>query len=111
MPFDGLPEGKVCDIAKLRVALAGVRKGWASYRLGGPEARRHCAIGWLLEATDWDRDATVRLALRYVYPALPVTARGADRLQSIWSYNDGGGRKRVVQLFEDAVRLAERAVA
>lgn len=111
MPFDGLPEGLVSDIIKLRIALDGVRAGgWTRYQIGTSDHVNHCAIGWLLEATEWDMDEATRLALQYVYPALPEKARKQERLRSIWTYNDGGSRKRVVQLFDDAVRLAERAV-
>jgi hypothetical protein len=111
MPFDGLPAGLLSDMAKLRVALEGVRDlGWRQEKIGLRDADRHCALGWLLVATDWDRDETVRLALDYVYPALPEHARKEERLQSIYHYNDKGSRKRVVRLFEDAVKLAEAKV-
>ena len=107
MPFDGLPEGLLSDMAKLRVALDGVRNGgWMDHAVGGPGARHHCAIGWLLEATDWDRDEAVRLALEYVYPALPEKARKPERLRSIWEYNDKGGVDRIDLLFTEATRLA-----
>lgn len=116
MPFDGLPQGLLSDMAKLRVALDGVRgRAWSNHAIGarefggGPEAP-HCAIGWLLVATDWDRDEATRLALEYVYPVLPETARKEGRMRSISNYNDHGARKRVVQLFEDAVKLAEAKV-
>jgi hypothetical protein len=107
MPFDGLPEGLVSDMVKLRIALDGVRRGWAQYEVGPQGAEHHCAIGWLLVATDWDRDEATRLALEYVYPALPRKARRLARLASIWTYNDGGGSRRIEKLFSNAVRLAE----
>lgn len=111
MPFDGVPEGLVSDLAKLRIALDGVRGGWTWGDVGGKHADEHCAIGWLLEATDWNRDETVRLALEYVYPALPVRRQDPkDRLHSIMLFNDTTGRKRIARLFEDAVRLAEQHV-
>ena len=111
MPFDGLPEGLVSDMVKLRIALEGVRDGgWITARVGLTESEPHCAIGWLLVATDWNRDEATRLALEYVYPALPEKARKRARLSSIWTYNDAGGHKRIVRLFEDAVRRAEQAV-
>jgi hypothetical protein len=110
MPFDGLPQGLLSDMAKLRVALDGVKRHWAEGKIGlGDED--HCAIGWLLVATDGNRDETVRLALDYVYPALPARARRDDeRLDSIVQYNDDGSRKRIVRLFTDAVALAEARV-
>ena len=117
MPFDGLPQGLLSDMAKLRVALNGVRgRGWSNRAIGAreiggrPEAP-HCAIGWLLVATDWDRDEATRLALDYVYPVLPEKARDDHhRMQSISDYNDRGSRVRVVKLFDDALKLAEAKV-
>jgi hypothetical protein len=117
MPFDGLPAELLSDLAKLRVALDGVRdRGWSNRAIGAREIGGrppvpHCTIGWLLVATDWDRDETTRLALDYVYPALPEKARNdTKRMWSISKYNDGGSRKRVVKLLEDAVSRAEQQV-
>jgi hypothetical protein len=111
MPFDGLPEGLVSDLVKLRIALDGVRGDrWTTGQIGTTSDGDHCAIGWLLVATDWDRDEATRLALDYVYPALPEKARKPGRLNSIWAYNDNGGQKRIERLFADAVQLAERRV-
>jgi hypothetical protein len=109
MPFDALPEGLLTDMARLRLALDGVRTNWGTHHVGLQDAEDHCAIGWLLVATDWDRAEAVRLALDYVYPALPDKARNPDsRLRSIWEYNDRSSHKRMVGLFDDAVRLAEQ---
>lgn len=107
MPFDGLPEFVVSDLVKLRIALDGVRTGWTDGRIGLQDAAEHCAIGWLLVATDWDRDEATRLALEYVYPALPEKARRTGRLESIYRYNDTGSQGRIAQLFVNACRLAE----
>jgi hypothetical protein len=111
MPFDALPEALVTDMAKLRTALAGVRDRWATFNIGGPDGEAHCAIGWLLVATDWNRDEAVRLALDYVYPALPEKARSPERLKSIYNFNDCGSHRRIVRLFENAVMLAEQRAA
>jgi hypothetical protein len=110
MPFDGLPEGLVSDLVKLRIALDGVRSGWTDGRIGLKDAAEHCAIGWLLVATDWDRDEATRLALEYVYPALPEKARNGlgARLASIYRYNDQGSQRRIVRLFAAACQLAEQ---
>jgi hypothetical protein len=108
MPFDGLPEGLLSDMAKLRLALDGVQRNWKKFKIGLQADDSHCALGWLLVATDWDRDEATRLALEYVYPALPEKARKTERLRSIHQFNDFGSRKRVVQLFADAVQLAEQ---
>jgi hypothetical protein len=98
-------------MAKLRVALEGVRTNWDTGEVGLRDAEDHCAIGWLLVATDWNREEAVRLALEYVYPALPEKARKPDqRLKSIWRYNDHGSNRRIVRLFDDAMRLAEQRV-
>ena len=117
MPFDGLPENLVSDLVKLRIALDGVRnRGWSDRAIGargigGRPEGAHCAIGWLLVATEWDRDETTRLALDYVYPCLPEKARNdRKRMWSISQYNDRGSRKRVEQLFVDAINLAEKVV-
>jgi tRNA(Glu) U13 pseudouridine synthase TruD len=109
MPFDGLPEGVVSDLLKLRTALHGVENGWEQDRFGLRDDSNHCAIGWLLVAADWNWDEATRLALDYVYPALPVTAQKHERLRSIWEYNDNGGHERIVKLFNKAIRLAEKA--
>lgn len=109
MPFDGLPQGLLSDMAKLRVALDGVRGNWTPGAVGKglPD---HCAVGWLLVATDWDSEEATRLALDYVYPALPPRARKRDRIWSIVNYNDDGGQRRIERLFSDAVKLAEAKV-
>jgi ferric-dicitrate binding protein FerR (iron transport regulator) len=112
MPFDGLPEGLVTDLVKLRIALDGVRGGkWTAHHVGLKPDDEHCAIGWLLVATEGDRDEATRLALEYVYPALPEPAQKRERLKSIWQYNDAGGRKRIERLFTEASRLAELRAA
>jgi hypothetical protein len=110
MPFDALPEGVVSDLVKLRIALDGVRNNWISGQFGLPDAETHCAIGWLLVATDWDRDEATRLALKYLYPVLPPKAQHPDRrLESIWNYNDRGSQARIIRLFTDAAGLAADA--
>jgi hypothetical protein len=109
MPFDGLPEGLVTDLVKLRMALDGVKAGWTQSAFGLPEEDSHCAIGWLLTATEWDTAEATRLALKYLYPVLPERAKNRhERLASIWDYNDGGGHGRIVRLFGDAIKLAEK---
>lgn len=112
MPFDGLPGGLSEDLVRLRTALAGIKnlEGWARGRVGLDKDAPHCALGWLLIATDNNLDATTRLALKYVYPALPPKAQQQDKIRSIWQYNDAAhSHARMVQLFDDAVRLAEQA--
>lgn len=110
MPFDGLPEGLLSDIAKLRVALAGVEKKWRCGALGLIPEESHCALGWLLVATDGNIKDATRLAVDYVYPALPDSARRGSRIESIYRYNDLRGQNSVAKLFKNAVDFAERAL-
>ena len=113
MPFDGLPEGLVSDLVKLRVACAGLKRGWTQRTLGGPGAENHCALGWLLVAAEWDEAESTRLALDYVYPALPKSAQQEESpLRAIFQFNDRNAtsHRRMVKLFEDAIALAEKAV-
>lgn len=113
MPFDGMPDGLSEDLVKLRTALAGIKNpaGWGKGAIGLDNDMPHCAIGWLLVATDNDLDETTRLALKYIYPALPPKAQKekGGKMYSIYSFNDGGGHKRMVELFSGAVKLAEQA--
>ena len=115
MPFDGLPDGLSEDLVKLRTALAGIKNpaGWSKGSIGLDKDMPHCAIGWLLAATDGDIDATTRLALKYVYPALPPKAQKEKdgKMYSIYSYNDFGSHKRMVELFSGAVKRAEQVGA
>jgi hypothetical protein len=113
MPFDLLPEREAEDIVRLRVARDGVGAHWCTGKIGIEDDPRHCAVGWLLVATDWDPGEATRLALEYVYPALPPTvqAKYNGRLEAIWKFNDGADKKRVLRLFNDAIALAEKAHA
>ena len=112
MPFDCLPESFVSDLVKLKIALDGVKGGWRSGSLGRPDEADHCLLGWLLVATDWDTAEATRLALDYVYPALPPKAQlKSGRLRSIYNYNDSKRQSRIVQLLDDAVKLAEKQPA
>jgi hypothetical protein len=113
MPFDLLPEREAEDIVRLRVARDGVGAGWTNGTLGLEEDERHCAIGWLLVATDWNEAEATQLALDYVWPALPPAAQAKyqGKIEAIYKYNDNGDRKRVLALFNEAIRLAERADA
>jgi hypothetical protein len=107
MPFDGLSETKLDDLAKLKLALNGVQQHWRVGKLGQPGTPNHCAIGWLLVATDWNAEEATRLALRYVFPALPPQHQDKSaRIDSIWKYNDRqDGPACIARLFEDAIQL------
>jgi hypothetical protein len=113
MPFDLLPEREAEDIIRLRVARDGVGAGWNTGNLGLEEDQKHCAIGWLLVATDWNEAEATQLALDYVWPALPPAAQAKcqSKIEAIYKYNDSADRKRVLTLFNDALRLAEKANA
>jgi hypothetical protein len=106
-PDGGLPrcrltdcEGLLSDMAKLRVSVQ--RGDWVVGQVGGQMAAEHCAIGWLLVATDWDRDEAVWLASLRLRRCLK--ARNDMPIQSTIAITIGG-RKRV-RLFDDAVKLA-----
>jgi hypothetical protein len=107
MPFDGFPPGLLSDLAALKVALAGVRTGWRTGALG--IEGKHCALGWLLHAADGNAKIATRLAVDYVWPALPESARkGKDtRIEAIYRYNDHWGHANTIKVFDRAVELAE----
>jgi hypothetical protein len=110
MPFDGLPESVVTDMLRLRIARDGIKRAWGQGPFGAPGAEKHCLVGWLLEATEWDEAETVRLAVDYVYPALPEKAQKPDaRMISVWQYNDSHTRThaQVLRLMDRAIELAE----
>ena len=113
MPFDLLPEREAEDIVRLRVARDGVGAGWDYGHFGLEEDQKHCAIGWLLVATDWNEAEATQLALDYVWPALPPVAQAKyqGKIEAIYKYNDNGDRKSVLRLFNEAIRLAEKANA
>jgi hypothetical protein len=112
MPFDATPR-EAEDIVRLRVARDGVGAGWDFGHLGLEEDQKHCAIGWLLVATDWDEAEATQLALDYVWPALPPAAQAKcqSKIEAIYKYNDNGDKKRILNLFNAAIALAERADA
>jgi hypothetical protein len=113
MPFDCLPEQLLTDLVKLKLARDGIAggQGWSQHELGLTDEPSHCVIGWLLVAADWDAREATRLLVDYVYPALPDSARTQvkGRVSAVYHYNDGGyqTQRRVVRLFDDAIRLAE----
>lgn len=105
MPFDMMPEGRREDIVALRTALEGIEGRWTTGELGRGE--EHCLVGWLLEATGGDEVRTVRLAVDYVWPALPPSKRGkGEILQHIMAYNDRHCHESVVGVMRRAVELA-----
>jgi hypothetical protein len=109
MPFDGLPEGVVSDLVKLRLARDGLAKNWEQGALGHQADDTHCAIGWLLVATDWDPAETARLAHDYLYPALPKCRRLTDArpVNAVIDFNDDSQRVgTVLRMFDRAIVLA-----
>lgn len=109
MPFDCLPDSAVSDLIKLRIARDGLAgpDGWRSAELGLRDEAQHCAIGWLLTATEWNEREATRLITKYVYPALPKVPRGETRISAVYRFNDKHNKAAVVKLFNDAIRLAE----
>jgi hypothetical protein len=111
MPFDAMPEIVVSDLVRLKVALGliGEKDKWSAGRVGYRGGERHCAVGWVLRACDWDKEAALKLVADYLYPALPETAKN-ERKGVVWSvsdYNDHHKHKDIVAVFERAVTLAE----
>lgn len=113
MPFDALPEIVVSDLVRLKVALdlIGDQSKWfgKERKVGVRGGERHCAVGWVLRACDWDEAAALKLVADYLYPSLPEKAQ-KERRGLVWSvsdYNDNHKHADVVALFERAVKLAE----
>jgi len=116
MPFDGVPEYPTLeerDLAVLRRVVDGLREedSWVIgvYHMG----TRHCAIGWLQNfATQHDIQ---RIAGLYLVPALPLPwslfrPRPPEPTDVIIKFNDRATHKRVLALFERAIRRAERRI-
>jgi hypothetical protein len=111
MPFDCLPEIVVSDLVRLKVALGLIsdKPKWSDERVGYRGGEHHCAVGWVLRACDWDKEAALKLVTEYLYPSLPTRAKNEKRGQ-VWSvsdYNDRHQHKDIVEVFERAVKLAE----
>jgi hypothetical protein len=111
VPFDCLPEGLVSDLVRLKVALnlIGDKDKWFDDRVGLRGGERHCAVGWVLRACDWDKEAALKLVADYLYPSLPEKAKNEKkgRVWSVSDYNDDHKHKDIVAVFERAVKLAE----
>lgn len=106
MPFDTLSENVVSDVVRLRVAREGVAKGWRQMGLGVRGADRHCLLGWLLEASDWDAEEATRLALEHVWPALPERRKREcfGKMRAIYTFNDeASGSGEVVRVLDRAI--------
>jgi len=112
MPFDALPEKLISDLLALRLAREGIKTGWQQGPFGIQGEERHCLVGWLLASTDYDMAETTRLAVDYVWPALPVHAKRKTeaKIENVWHYNDACGRKHgdVLKVMDDAIALAEK---
>jgi hypothetical protein len=108
MPFDALPESIVSDLVKLRIARDGLasKDGWCQGKFGLENDRSHCVIGWLLKATEYDERESVRLLVKYIYPALPKSAQLSDRIEAVYRFNDRQRKPAVTKLLDDALRLA-----
>ena len=111
MPFDALSGSVVSDVVKLRLARDGISENWRAHKLGLKDADSHCLVGWLLAVTDWNEEETARLALDYVFPALPKSAQQASAIDSLVDYNDNRSHRRVVRLLDRAIERAETIAA
>ena len=105
MPFDPLPVDLVDDFTRLRVVRDGVagQTTWCKGELGAPASETHCLLGWLLVSTDWNVPEATRLAIDYLYPALPEKQRKCNVMKSLYDYNDKHGRDAVVALIDRAI--------
>jgi len=109
MPFDALPGNVVGDVVRLKIARDGVAKGWRQMELGLRGAEGHCLLGWLLEASDWDAVEATRLALEYVWPALPERRKREcyGKMRAIYTFNDEApGSGEVVRVLDRAIESA-----
>src|SRR5215831_15405619 len=98
MPFDALPEIIVSDLVKLKIVLDRIsdEKSWWAGKVGVKGTEKHCAVGWLLSACDWDEEAATKLTLKYVYPSLPKRAQDPKRrIMSVSDYNDNHSHKAI----------------
>jgi hypothetical protein len=112
MPFDALPENVVSDLVRLKVALDLIsnKRRWYAGSVGHRGEERHCAVGWVLRACEWDKAAAMKLVTDYLYPSLPAKAQKEKSRGRVWSvsdYNDNNSHEAIVKVFEDAVLLAE----
>jgi len=77
--------------------------------LGARGSDSHCLLGWLLEATDWDTEEATRLALDYVWAALPERRRREcyGKMRAIYTFNDeASGSGEVVGVLDKAIESA-----
>ena len=106
MPFDALHGNVVSDVVRLKVARDGLAKGWRRMGLGLRGAETHCLLGWLLEASDWDAVEATRLALDYVWPALPERRKREcyGKMRAIYTFNDeASGSEEVLRVLDRAI--------
>jgi len=109
MPFDALPKNVVSDVVRLTFARDGLAKGWRQMGLGERGADSHCLLGWLLEASDWDTEEATRLALEYVWAALPERRKREcyGKMRAIYAFNDeASGSWEVVGVLDRAIESA-----
>src|SRR5215831_8814143 len=113
MPFDALPEKLISDLLALRLAREGIKTGWLQGPFGIQGEEGHCLVGWLLASTDYNMAETTRLAVDYVWPALPANARrckSETKIENVWRYNDSDECRHedVLKVMDDAIALAEK---
>lgn len=107
MPFDALPENIVSDVIKLRLARNGIAEKRTIGELGLKGEEDHCALGWLLEAADHDPREAARLAVQYLWPAMPKSARnGTSKVWAIAQHHDHRSTDYVVRWFDRAIAIA-----
>lgn len=112
MPFDTLQDQALTDMVRLMVVRDGIagERSWCKGDLGGRKSGEHCLLGWLLVATDWDEAEATRLAVDFLYPALPPKAQrlGVGIMGSLYRFNDSRGRAALLELVDNAIAKAQR---
>ena len=116
MPFDGrnfvVSPAKQRDLAILRTARDALARpgNWIQGTLHYDGAR--CAVGWLIAAAG---EGPVKasynpLIAKLLQPALPRGYRSNSPTFGVGRFNDVPWRRkrRIVQLFDDAIRLREK---
>lgn len=128
MPFDGNElDFSPIEVTVLLHARAGIASSWIQGAMRNTEGGR-CAVGWIFKAArlhkpDDELVLSRRVISEYLFRALPpscqrkprqpVVSVDLFRQTMVMRYNDrqGRSRRRMIQLFDDAIKLAQAAEA
>lgn len=111
MPFDALPEHVADDVARLKVVRDGVAnpETWCRGQLGETGGGPRCLLGHLLVACGQDTANATRIAVQYLWPALPEISRKHRLIMpALYSFNDRRSQDDVVALVDRAIAQAEK---